>query len=287
MIMSFRLDWVALGVSTALGVLANTACQTPGEDYQESAAAGTGGAASNLAGASTSNAASSATTGSDGGGTNGATDTSSVDGAPQTNSTEGSASGDTTDGSASTDDGTSTGGSGSGGAANTDSGETTDGGGGGGNGSNLIVNGDFSSSEDPCVVDDSDWFTEGTLNWSGADEATCSYCVVLDPGQSGQLNWSGNSGTPPTLDAGTTYRFALDVWSPEGEALPTVSAKVGQPVDPYTGFLEEGIQVSNSQTTQSFTFTMDNSDQVGIALFLSAEGAWGKVCFDNIVIEPQ
>jgi hypothetical protein len=287
MIMSFRLDWMAAGAAAALGAFASTACQTPGEDFQESPTTSSGGATSNLAVSSTSSTVSSATTGSDSGGADATSDTTStVDGAAETSTTEGSATSDSTDGSA-TESSASTESSSSGGAASTDSAATTGGGGGGGNGSNLIVNGDFSTAENPCTTDDSDWFTEGTLNWSGADEATCGYCVVLDPGQSGQLNWSGNSGAPPTLDGGTSYRFAFDVWSPEGEAIPTVSAKVGQPVDPYTGFLEEDISVSNSQATQSFNFTMTSSDQAGIAFFLSVGDAWGKVCFDNIVIEPQ
>jgi hypothetical protein len=273
MSMSFRLDWTSVGAAVALATLVSTACQTPGEDFQETPAGGTGGSASNLTATATTNPV----TGSDAGGTNAAATsdaTSTVNGASAT-STEGA--------SASTDSGSSTDGASSGGAGSTDSTTTTDG---GGSGSNLIQNGDFSSSEAPCAIDESDWLAEGTLNWSGADEETCSYCVVLDPDQSGQLNWSGNAGTPPTLDPGN-YRFAFDVWSPEGEMIPSVSAKVGQPVDPYMGFVEEEVNVTSSQATQSFNFTMANADQAGIAFFFSVGGAWGKVCFDNVVIEAQ
>lgn len=286
MTMSFRLIWTNAGAILTLGTLASVACRTPGEGWQESTALDSGGA-SNAAAASTNagNTMSAATSVGGAQATGSSDATSSVDGS---SSTADSSATTTTDDSTSDDGSTATTSSttSSGGASSTETSSTD--GSSGDNGSNLIDNGDFSTSDDACMVDESDWSTEGNINnFTGVDEVTCGYCIVMEADDSGQLNWSGNSGVPPTLDAATTYRFAFDVWSPEGETTPTLSAKVGQPVEPYDGFLEEDVSVTNSQTTASFTFTMDTSDAVGIAFFVGSPGAWSKICFDNIVIEAE
>jgi hypothetical protein len=169
---------------------------------------------------------------------------------------------------------------------NTEGSATTEGTSGGMNTSNLVDNPDFQTDSASCEVDASDWATEGTLNFAGVDDVVCAFCIVLDPNQSGQLNWSGNSGVPPTLDADTTYSFSFDVWSDEGTA-PSLTAKVGQPVDPYAAFLEESVTVPGSSATQSFTFSMGASDQAGIAFIVSAGEEWGKLCIDNVSIAAE
>ena len=264
------------------GALVLAACRTPGEGLQQDSVVTDSGASSNTS-AGTPNATASATTG----GTSGGTDAvASSDGA-----SVGTSAGDPTGGATATTDSVGGTSSGSGGgatsAATTEANTTsqTSGTTGGTNASNLIDNGDFETDSATCEIDENDWFTEGAFNWSGVDDTICSYCIVLDPDQSGQLNWSGNAGTPPTLEGGQSYRFSFDVYSNEG-ATPTLTAKVGQPVDPYAAFLEEVVSVPSSSATQSYTFTMDNTDQAGIAFFVSVGSEWGKICFDNIAIEP-
>lgn len=265
------------------GAFVVAACRTPGAGFEE-AGDGTNGTSTVNPSATPTNT--SATIGS---ATDGAEATATSDGTAM-----GTSAGDSTGGAAATNDvsvtNTVSSSDGSGGATTGETNETnstsdTSGTSGGTPGSNLIDNGDFQTDSATCEADDSDWFTEGTLNWSGADDVVCGYCIVLESDQSGQLNWSGNAGTPPTLEGGQSYSFSFDVFSNEGAA-PSLTAKVGQPVEPYDAYLEQEVSVPASSETQSFTFSMTNTDQVGVAFFVSVGSEWGKICFDNISIEP-
>jgi hypothetical protein len=152
-------------------------------------------------------------------------------------------------------------------------GTTGNGGTGGVDPDSLINNGDFADGEEG-------WEIEGDAS---VDASSGEYCMTLNNAGTVYLDWP-TEFDPARVASGVTYLFSYIVYY-SGEA-PTVSVKIGQPVEPYNAFAEGEIDVSTSPEEFMHTFTMDADDQAGLRF--TVDGPSGtEVCFDNVALVAQ
>ena len=257
--------WLPL---TMLGVIA---CRVPGEDWVAATEGPTTSAAGNTVastvtsgGPATANNTTNATSGGDD-----STDTSGSSGGSTSATSDGG--GATSDANTDTtgDATTETSGDASGGATST----TTASGTGGVDPDSLIDNGDFSAGEEGWEIDGD----------ASVDVSSGEYCMTLNNSGTVYLDWP-TEFDPARVANGVSYVFSYVVYY-SGEA-PTVSVKIGQPVEPYNAFAEGDIDVSTSPQTFMHTFTVDSDDQAGLRF--TVDGPSGtEVCFDNVALVAQ
>lgn len=250
-------------------LLGASACQVPGEDWvaaTEVTSTSMGNSATStltVGGPATMTSATAVASDSDA-----TTETSTSAGGASSTSDGGSTSGSTSDSVAAI---TTDAGGGSTTASASDTSSTTGTGGTGGvpEGS-LIENGDFSAGETGWELEG-----DGSVNVSDGE-----YCMTLDSAGTLHLDWP-TEFEPASLEAGASYVFSYVVYY-SGEE-PTVSVKLGQPVDPYNAFAEGEIDASTSPTTFMQAFDVDADDRAGIRFTI--EGPSGsEVCIDNVAL---
>lgn len=255
-------------------LLGAAACQTPGEDWVDPA-----GALGTDTGTTTNGnltvGGTPATTGTATVTSGGDTTTNTVTGAGGSGST---GDGNTTiaSTSASTSDTTSdsttsaSGGSTSDSTSDTSSSTTGTGGTGGVPEDSLIDNGDFSEGE-------RGWEIEGDAN---VDASGGEYCMTLNNAGTVHLDWP-TEFEPASLQSGTSYVFSYVVYYSGDE--PSVSVKLGQPVEPYNAFAEGPIDASTSPMKFMQTFDIDSDDRAGIRFTIDGPSG-STVCIDNVAL---
>lgn len=258
-------------------LLGASACQTPGEDWVDPAGAlGTSAgttANGNLTADGTPSTTGTATVTSGGdtttdSATSGGGSSSTGDGGASSDSTSDTSSDSTSD---ATSDSTTNASGGSTSDSTSDTSSTTGMGGTGGvpEGS-LIDNGDFSEGE-------RGWEIEGDAN---VDVSGGEYCMTLNNAGTVYLDWP-TEFEPASLQSGTSYVFSYVVYYSGDE--PSVSVKLGQPVEPYNAFAEGPIDASTSPMKFMQTFDMDSDDQAGIRFTIDGPSG-SKVCVDNVAL---
>lgn len=254
-------------------LLGASACQVPGEDWVDpsqgtsTAGGNTVTSALTVAGPATTTSTATVTSGGDatidtvtsGGGGSGSTG----DGGASSDSTSDTTSDNTSD--STTDAGGST-------SDSTTATSSTTGTGGVPEGS-LIDNGDFSGGE-------TGWEIEGDAS---VDVSSGEYCVTLNNAGTVYVDWP-TEFEPASLVAGESYVFSYVVYY-TGEA-PTVSVKLGQPVEPYNAFAEGEIDASTSPATFMQTFDIDGDDTAGIRFTIDGPSGT-EVCLDNVALVAQ
>ena len=267
-------------------LLGASACQVPGEDWVDPM-----GASSTVAGSPVTSATTlggtpttmgstvtsdgdtttdTATSGGDSGGSGGST---SNGGATSDTDTDTDTDSDSTSDTSSDTTGDSSGGTG-GSDTSSDTTSTTGNGGTGGVPENsLIENGDFADGE-------SGWELEGDAS---VDVSSGAYCMTLNNAGTLHLDWPAGFD-PASLEAGLSYVFSYVVYYTGEE--PSVSVKLGQPVEPYNAFAEGPVEASTSPQKFTQMFDIEANDQAGIRFSIDA-GAGTEVCVDNVALVPQ
>jgi len=259
-------------------LLGATACQVPGEDWvapteSTSTAAGspvtsstTGGGSSTTMGTVTMTSGDETTT-----------DTSTSSGGATSTDGDGGSTSDTESTSDATSDTTSDTTGDSTGGTTSDTSDTTSTTGNGGTGgvpeNSLIENGDFSQGE-------AGWELEGD---AAVDVSSGAYCMTLNNDGTLHLDWP-TEFDPASLEGGNSYVFSYVVYYTGDE--PTLSVKLGQPVDPYNAFAEGPIEASTDPQKFTQMFDIDANDSAGIRFTIDAQ-AGTEVCVDNVALVPQ
>lgn len=269
-------------------LLGASACQVPGEDWVDpmeatSAAAGspvttmtvggtptTTGPSVTSAGDTTTDTSTSSGDSGGTGGTGGAT-TSNGGTTSDTDTDSDSDSDSTSDTTSDTTGGT--GGSGGSDTSSDTTSTTSNGGTGGVPENSLIENGDFADGE-------TGWELEGDAS---VDVSSGAYCMTLNNDGTLHLDWP-TGFDPASLEGGLSYVFSYVVYYTGEE--PTVSVKLGQPVDPYNAFAEGPVEASTSPQKFTQMFDIDANDQAGIRFSIDA-GAGTEVCVDNVALVSQ
>ncbi len=256
-------------------LLGASACQVPGEDWVDPAQTGStsgGSTVSNTPTAVGPTTVTSAATATSGGGTSDGVTSGGGSGSTGGGGASSESTTDTT--SDDTSDSTTDAAGGSASDSTTDTSSTTGMGGTGGvpEGS-LIDNGDFSAGETGWEIEG-----DGSVDVSGGE-----YCITLNNQGTVHLDWP-TEFAPASLAAGSSYVFSYVVYY-SGEK-PTVSVKLGQPVEPYNAFAEGEIDVSTSPAKFMQSFDMDGDDQAGIRFTIDGPSG-SEVCIDNVALVAE
>lgn len=128
-------------------------------------------------------------------------------------------------------------------------------------GANLIVNGDFS---------------QGATGWNGwvgtLDVSSGAGCIVGpdEPAEAAGIGW--DNGTGVMLEVGT-YTFSFDIAT---DVTPTILARVGGIVEPYTSYGEQTFTAVSSGP-QTIMVNITEPVTAGLAFFINN----GAACIDN------
>lgn len=143
---------------------------------------------------------------------------------------------------------------------------------------NLIENGGFKSGENG-------WYFRFDNGSAGSyDSSSGAMCITITQ-DSVSNPWDVALGqSPVALQAGRVYEISFDVWT---DSPRPVSYKTGFTAPPYTTYIYETANATNSWTTVQTEYTQSVDDPAAEFQFhLATQGA-GTVCLDNVVLREK